>query len=73
MNNNPTPKTPSIDVVDDDLELLTLIALLVRRIDAQALTFSDPQAAVHYLADHVPQLIILDLMMPTIKGFRSIA
>lgn len=68
VNNNPPSETPAIVVVDDDPELLTLVALLVRRIDAQALTFSDPQAALHYLSDHTPQLIILDLMMPTIKG-----
>lgn len=68
VNNNPTTETPAIVVVDDDPELLTLIALLVRRIDAQAVTFADPQAAAHYLVDHIPALIILDLMMPTIKG-----
>ncbi len=59
---------PRIVVVDDDYELLKLIAMLLRRIGAQSRTFFDGRAALDHLKEEVPDLIILDLMLPDVDG-----
>ena len=61
---------PKIVVVDDDYELLKLIAMLLRRIGAQSRTFFDGRAALDHLKEEVPDLIILDLMLPDVDGFE---
>jgi DNA-binding response OmpR family regulator len=56
--------------VDDDYELLRLIIMLLRRIGAEATTFSEGHTALQYLETEVPDLIILDLMLPGVDGFE---
>jgi DNA-binding response OmpR family regulator len=59
-----------IVVIDDDHELLKLIALLLRRIGAQSRTFFDGQEALNHLQLETPDLVILDLMLPDIDGLE---
>jgi DNA-binding response OmpR family regulator len=61
---------PKILVVDDDHEILKLIAMLLRRIGAEAWTFPDGQSALQRLNQTVPDLIILDLMLPDVDGLQ---
>jgi two-component system response regulator MtrA len=61
---------PKIVVIDDDHEVLKLIALLLRRIGAQSRTFFDGQEALNYLQLETPDLVILDLMLPDIDGLE---
>ena len=70
MNEDSTNAVPVIVAVDDDHEILTLIAMLLRRIGAQSKTFYDGREALNYLAKETPDLIILDLMLPDIDGFE---
>ena len=70
MNEDSTNTVPVIVAVDDDHEILTLIAMLLRRIGAQSKTFYDGREALNYLAKETPDLIILDLMLPDIDGFE---
>lgn len=70
MSEAPNKPVPQILVVDDDIELLKLIAMLLRRIGAVSQTYFDGQEAVQYLHGHTPDLIILDLMLPEIDGFE---
>lgn len=72
MNNTQTTDRPKIVVIDDDREILKLIMMLLRRMDAEAVTFHDPDAALHHFADHTADLIIVDLMMPIVNGFELI-
>jgi DNA-binding response OmpR family regulator len=59
-----------IVVIDDDHELLKLIALLLRRIGAQSRTFFDGQEALNHMQLETPDLVILDLMLPDIDGLE---
>jgi len=61
---------PRVVVVDDDLELLKLIAMLLRRIGAESQTFMDGREALSYLANEIPDLIILDMMLPDLDGLE---
>ena len=61
---------PRIVVIDDDHELLKLIALLLRRIGAESRTFFDGREALNYLQNDIPDLIVLDLMLPDVDGFE---
>jgi len=64
---------PQVIAIDDDAELLRLIALLLRRVGAQAATFGDGHAALAHLAAHVPRLILLDLMLPEPDGVQILS
>jgi DNA-binding response OmpR family regulator len=66
----PDNSNPKILVVDDDHEILTLIAMLLRRIGAEAWTFPDGQSALQHLSQAVPDLIVLDLMLPDVDGLK---
>jgi DNA-binding response OmpR family regulator len=66
----PDNSVPKILVVDDDHEILKLIAMLLRRIGAEAWTFPDGQSALQRLSQTVPDLIILDLMLPDVDGLQ---
>lgn len=61
---------PEIAVIDDDNELLKLMVLLLRRLGARTTTIPDGREAVQYLTNHVPDLIILDLMLPHVSGLE---
>ena len=70
MSEAPDNSVPKILVVDDDHEILKLIAMLLRRIGAEAWTFPDGQSALQRLSQTVPDLIILDLMLPDVDGLQ---
>ncbi len=61
-------QTPHVVAIDDDAELLKLLAMLLRRVGAQTTTFSYGNTALEHLAAHVPDLILLDLMLPEPNG-----
>lgn len=63
-------QVPTIVAIDDDPELLTLISMLLRRIGIEPKTFYDSRAAIQYLKQETPDMIILDLMLPDIDGFE---
>ena len=70
MSEAPDLSVPKILVVDDDHEILKLIAMLLRRIGAEAWVFEDGESALQRLNQTKPDLIILDLMLPDIDGLQ---
>ena len=70
MSEAPDLSVPKILVVDDDHEILKLIAMLLRRIGAEAWTFEDGESAMKRLNQTMPDLIILDLMLPDVDGLQ---
>lgn len=55
--------------VDDNTTNLTLIERLLQRVpQAESVALDDPQLALQWCAQHRPDLILLDYMMPSMDG-----
>jgi DNA-binding response OmpR family regulator len=63
-----TKKT--ILVVEDELDILQLVAHNLKSADFDVLTAQDGYGALSVAKNHLPQLIILDLMIPGLDGFE---
>ncbi|HVM72305.1 MAG TPA: substrate-binding domain-containing protein [Anaerolineales bacterium] len=59
-------------IVDDDPGILDLHSRLVKQIGCQALTARNGRAALEVIEHTLPDLILLDLMMPEMDGFAVI-
>jgi len=57
-------------IVDDELGLVQLFKSLVERLGYETLTASTGMAALDILDRETPDLMILDLAMPTISGIE---
>jgi two-component system response regulator MtrA len=55
-------------VVDDEIGALTLIGIMLERGGFDVLKARDARAALEILEDTLPDLIILDVMMPGMNG-----
>lgn len=55
-------------IVDDNVDFCRLMARLVNHLGYGAICLTSGSSALKFLAEHVPELIILDLMMPDIDG-----
>jgi len=70
--NESTPESAvsEIVVVDDDREILKLIAMLLRRIGAEVWTFEDGDSALAHLNAQAADLVVLDLNLPGLNGLE---
>ena len=62
----------NILIVEDDRDLLELLSRTLVRQQYQTLCAGDAETAFGLLEDHTPDLIITDVMMPGMDGFRFI-
>ncbi|MEN3037759.1 MAG: response regulator transcription factor [Candidatus Kryptonium sp.] len=60
----------TIAIVEDDKDILELIALHVQKAGFKAKKFTDGESFLRYLSTDVPDLLILDLMLPDIDGLE---
>ncbi|MCZ6678359.1 MAG: response regulator [Candidatus Poribacteria bacterium] len=63
---------PCILVVDDDPRTIRLLSTVLANEGYEVLKATSGQAAIDLALSHVPDLIILDLMMPNVDGFQVI-
>jgi CheY-like chemotaxis protein len=61
--------TPLVLVVDNEVGLLGLFSRLVQGLGYQVLQADGGMAALEILEQQTPDLLILDLAMPTVTGF----
>src|SRR3569832_1501186 len=55
-------------IVDDQADFCRLLARVVQKAGYEAICLTSGPAALDYLKEHTPNLIILDMMMPGMDG-----
>ena len=60
----------TILVVDDDNELTELLDEFLSEHKLKTKVFHNPMKALDYLQTSIPDLILLDIMMPEMDGFQ---
>ncbi len=68
MNQDPTPEARLL-VVDDEPNILDLLASSLRFAGFEVSTASDGKSAFHLATTEYPDLIVLDVMLPDMDGF----
>ena len=63
-------KIATILVVDDNQQNLELLLAYLEDIDCKTLAAEDGVKALEMVAKHMPDLILLDVMMPKMSGFE---
>lgn len=66
------PDNPKILVVDDDPDILDGILMILESQDYQLSTARDGVQCIDLLKEQVPDLLILDLLMPRMDGWGVI-
>jgi two-component system, OmpR family, phosphate regulon response regulator PhoB len=61
--------THRILVVDDEIDLLHLVAFNLKKAGFEVLTANNGTTALQQVWEHTPDLIVLDLMLPDLSGF----
>lgn len=61
---------PVVMVADDDVEILSLVARTLRRMDLHVLEASDGEEALKTIRAHRPVAVVLDVMMPGMSGWE---
>lgn len=55
-------------VVDDDADIRDLVAFKLQRAGLQVVVASDGNSALDAMTEHLPDVILLDVMMPGLSG-----
>ena len=61
---------PTIIVVEDDPDILHLLTFNIQSSGFDVLTSMDGNEALSLIREHLPDLIVLDLMLPGLDGFE---
>lgn len=68
---NPRENTPlRILVVEDDRDLREIVARMVKGMGHEVSTAATGEEAVRRVREHLPDIVLLDLMMPQMDGFE---
>jgi DNA-binding response OmpR family regulator len=60
----------TVAVVDDEPDILELVSLHLRKNHFRVREFSDGSSFIKYLNSEIPDLVVLDLMLPDADGFE---
>jgi len=66
----PQSSPVTILVVDDDLDHLNIVRLKLEAHPFKVITAKDGTEALRLIREHLPSLIILDVMIPKLSGFK---
>ena len=64
---------PHILIVDDEPGITRLCERILKRLDYQVSSFTDPEAAMKFVDQNKIDLLLVDIRMPQISGFDVIA
>jgi signal transduction histidine kinase len=68
----PQDHKASVVVIDDDIHILELAALILSRRGYQVFTASTASAGMEIIAAQMPELVLLDYMMPEMDGLSAL-
>jgi two-component system cell cycle response regulator DivK len=68
----PLSQSPQILAVDDDEDNLLLLAHFLESLGCNFLTAGDGEKTLFLAAQHQPDLILLDLVLPEMSGFETL-
>ena len=57
-------------LADDDIEIRRILVRALNDLDAEILEASDGEEALETIIQRQPDLVILDVMMPTLSGWE---
>jgi DNA-binding response OmpR family regulator len=60
---------PEILIIEDEPSIAEVVEIYLRRAGYQVQTVSDGNAALKWLDQHLPDLVVLDVMLPGTDGF----
>lgn len=70
MSSAPGPAAPLILAADDDEDILELVAFRLERSGYGVVKAHDGEEALRLAREHLPALIVLDVMMPKLDGYE---
>lgn len=63
-------KTPLVLLADDDFEIRRIVRRALSSLDCEVIEADDGDKAIELVITEQPDLVILDVVMPTINGWR---
>jgi CheY-like chemotaxis protein len=73
VTNDHAPPRPLALVADDEVEMRRLISEILAEVGFDTLSARDGLELLELAAKHRPQLIVMDVMMPTMDGYTAVA
>ncbi|MBI5666384.1 MAG: response regulator [Chloroflexi bacterium] len=67
-----TTQTLSVLLVDDDPYVCDIFQLILQHHELPLTTFDNAQQAIQYLQAHSTDIVILDLFLPEMDGYRAL-
>ncbi|MBI5960821.1 MAG: response regulator [Chloroflexi bacterium] len=59
-------------IVDDNEDVLLILSIIVEQLGFKTRTATDGEQALSHVAQKIPRLILLDLMMPRLDGYGTV-
>ena len=63
-------KRRKVVCIDDDIDMITLIRLVLRHVELEFIGAVDGNAGLEAIRNSKPDLVLLDLMLPDIDGWQ---
>ena len=63
-------QAPLIMCADDDVEIRRILLRTLQTLDCEIIQAQDGEEALEMIVEHQPDLVILDVMMPTLSGWE---
>jgi DNA-binding response OmpR family regulator len=70
MSSNAAETRPRVLIADDDPDILELVAFRLSRAGFDVVKAADGEDALAKIAEHSPDLAVLDVMMPKLDGYE---
>jgi len=68
--NDPSLSRPKLLIIDDDQNLLHVLKLSLEQEGYQVICTSEGQEALYLVRTYMPDVVVLDIMMPSIDGWE---